>query len=56
MKHQDLRKPTEKFDDMLADDYSLDEIGRRMGWTPVQTRSRYLTVCAQLGVKPDADT
>lgn len=55
MKHVDVRTPTEIFDDMLADDKPLDEIGMRLGWTPLQVRQRYLAVCRKLGVKPDGD-
>lgn len=55
MKHQELRTPNEIFDDMLAEEYELDEIGARLGWTQTQARARYLTVCRELGVKPDED-
>ena len=55
MKHQELRTPTEIFDDMLADEYSLDEIAMRLGWSMHQARSRYLTVCREMGVKPDEE-
>jgi hypothetical protein len=40
---------------MLADDYSLEEIGARMQWSPLQVRQRYLQVCRELGVKPDEE-
>ena len=55
MKHLDLRTPAEIFDDMLAEDYSLDEIGDRLGWTPLQVRQQYLRVCRETGVKPDEE-
>ena len=55
MKHEDLRTPTEIFGEMLADDYSFEEIGARLNWTPLQCRQRYLAVCRQLGVKPDEE-
>jgi len=55
MKHQDLRTPNQIFDDMLADDYDLDEIAFKLGWNPLQARQRYLAVCREMGVKPDDD-
>lgn len=55
MKHQELRTPNQIFDDMLAEDYTLEEIGARLQWTPLQVRQRYLAVCREMGVKPDGD-
>jgi hypothetical protein len=55
MKHQDLRSTTEIFADMLSDDYSMEEIGARLGWNQLQCRQRYLMICRQLGVKPDEE-
>lgn len=53
MKHQDLRTKNEIFDDMLADGATLDAIADRLNWTHLQVRQRYLTVCRELGVRPD---
>jgi hypothetical protein len=53
--HRDLRTPVEIFDDMLADDYPLDDIARRLGWTTGQVRNHYLKVCARLGERPDEE-
>jgi hypothetical protein len=53
MKPQDLRTQAEKFSDMLADDWSMEDIGARMQWSPLQVRQRYLAICRELGVKPD---
>ena len=55
MKHQELRTPSEIFDDMLADDYGLDEIAHRLGWNMHQARAQYLRVCREMGVKPDEE-
>lgn len=55
MQHVDLRTPFEIFDDMLADDATLDQIAARLGWTWGQARRRYLQICDQLGVKPDEE-
>lgn len=55
MRHQDLRTTEQIFDDMLADDHSLDEIAARLGWTMLQARQRYLRVCRETGVKPDEE-
>lgn len=55
MKHQELRTFNQIFDDMLADDYSLDEIQARLQWTPLQIRQQYLRVCRELGVHPDEE-
>lgn len=53
--HRDLRTPHEKFDDMLADDWEIEDIANRLDWTVGQCRARYHVVCMRLGVKPDAD-
>ena len=50
---RDARTPAEIFDDMLADDRSLEEIARRLGWTLGQARQRYKVVCGSLGEKAD---
>lgn len=50
---KDQRTPEEKFDDLLADDYTLDEIADALGWTWGRARAHYIGVCAQLGEKPD---
>lgn len=50
---RDTRAPSEIFDDMLADDRSLEEIARRLGWTLGQARQRYKVVCGSLGEPPD---
>lgn len=55
MKHQEFRTPNQIFDDMLADDYSLEEIAARLQWTPLQARQQYLRVCRETGVKPDGE-
>lgn len=55
MKHQELRTPRQIFDDMLADDYSLEEICERLHWTPLQVRQQYLRVCREMGVQPDEE-
>ena len=55
MKQQDLRTPDQKFDDLLADDTSFDEIAYRLGWTMGQVRTQYLKVCKQMGVRPDEE-
>jgi hypothetical protein len=55
MRQQDLRTPAEKFGDFLADDFSMDEIGARLNWSPLQLRQRYLAICRELGVKPDEE-
>ena len=55
MKPVDLRTPEQVFDDMLADDHTLEEIAARLSWPYAQARSRYLRVCRELGVRPDED-
>jgi hypothetical protein len=55
MKEQDLRTPAEIFDDMLAEDYTPEEIGARLSWSPHQMRSHYLKVCREMGVVPDEE-
>jgi hypothetical protein len=53
MQHQDLRTPEEKFDDLLADDFSLDEIAYRLGWSRYHTDRHYRGVCQMMGELPD---
>jgi DNA-binding NarL/FixJ family response regulator len=53
--HQDLRTTDEKIADMLADEWTFDEIADRLWLTVGQVRNRYLAFCAKLGVKPDAE-
>lgn len=55
MKHEDLRTPEQKFDDMLAEGMKLMEIANRLGWTYLQARNRYMRICLDLGEKPDAE-
>ena len=50
---RDARTPAEIFDDMLADDRSLEEIARRLGWTLRQARQRYKVICGKLGEPSD---
>ena len=55
MKEQDLRTPSEIFDDLLADEYLPEEIAARLSWSPHQVRSQYLRVCREMGVNPDEE-
>lgn len=55
MKQQEFRTPNQIFDDMLADDRTIEEIGARLGWTQLQVRQRYLAICRELGVTPDEE-
>lgn len=53
--HKDLRTTDEKIADMLSEDVSFEEIADRLWLTVGQVRSRYLAMCAKLGVKPDEE-
>jgi hypothetical protein len=53
MKREDLRTPEEKFDDLLAQDLSIDAIAFRLGWSNWRTRTHYRKVCADMGEEPD---
>jgi hypothetical protein len=53
MKREDLRTPEEKFDDLLADDHSIDEIAYRLGWSNWRKKPLPAQVCADMGELPD---
>lgn len=53
MKHEDLRTPSERFDDLLADGHSLDEIAYRLGWSNWTTKTHYRALCGEMGELPD---
>jgi DNA-binding NarL/FixJ family response regulator len=53
MRHEDLRTPEERFDDLLAEGKELDEIAYRLGWSNWRVRHHYRNVCASLGETPD---
>jgi hypothetical protein len=55
MKHEDLRTPDERFDDLLADGYSIEDIAYRLGWSNWTTKARYRQVCAEMGELPDEE-
>lgn len=52
---RDTRTLLEKIDDLIADDVSLQQIADKLLIPYPQVRARYLAICHQLGVKPDAD-
>jgi hypothetical protein len=53
--HRDLRTNDEKIADMLAEDYSFEEIAHRLWLTVGQVRQRYVVICAQMGERPNED-
>jgi DNA-binding NarL/FixJ family response regulator len=55
MKHQDLRTPEQKFDDLLAEGLSLDDIAYRLGWGMYRVKRHYRSLCEQMGEEPDED-
>jgi DNA-binding NarL/FixJ family response regulator len=54
MKHQDLRTDEQKFDDLLSEGHSLNDIAYRLSWSVYRTRQHYRQVCAAMGELPDA--
>lgn len=54
MRRDDHRTLDEKISDLLAENWSINEIAEELNVTYGQVRSRYLTMCAKLGEKPDA--
>ena len=55
MKHEDLRTPEERFDDLLADGHPIEDIAYRLGWTNWVARAHYRKVCAVMGELPDEE-
>jgi tetrahydromethanopterin S-methyltransferase subunit G len=49
MKHQDLRTTDEKICDMLADEASFEEIGKRLQMNAQHVEVRFKVICAKMG-------
>lgn len=55
MRRGDPRTLDEKISDLLAEEWSIQEIADELDVTYGQVRQRYHVICAKLGEKPDAD-
>lgn len=51
----DTRTLDEKISDLLAENYSINEIADELHITYGQARNRYMVMCAKLGEKPDGN-
>jgi hypothetical protein len=55
MRHEDVRSDEHKFDDLLSEDHSLEDIAYRLSWSLWRTRRHYRQVCAAMGEQPDEE-
>lgn len=55
MRQRDTRTLDEKISDLLAENYSIDEIADELNASYAQVRQRYHVICAKLGEKPDGE-
>jgi predicted DNA-binding protein YlxM (UPF0122 family) len=53
MRQKDERTIDEKIGDMLAENYSLQEIADELNVTYLQVRNRYMVMCTKLGERPE---
>jgi DNA-directed RNA polymerase specialized sigma24 family protein len=53
MRRGDPRTLDEKIGDLLAENYSIQEIADELNVTYGQVRQRYHVICAKLGERPD---
>lgn len=51
----DPRTLDEKISDLLAENWSIQEIADELNVTRNQVRQRYVAMCARLGEKPDGE-
>ena len=49
MEHQDLRTRDEKISDMLAEEYTFDEIASRLKMSVYEVEARFKVICAKVG-------
>lgn len=52
---RDTRTLDEKIGDLLAENYSVEEIANELNVTYGQVRQRYHVICGKLGEKPDGE-